>query len=94
MIRTAVLAASLALAVADPARAAQWTMEAAASRLEFAATFEKAAATGVFRTFDARLRFDADKPAEGQLEVTIAVDSADMNSADGQSATKSKPSTP
>lgn len=82
MIRTAVLAASLALAVADPARAAQWTMEAAASRLEFAATFEKAAATGVFRTFDARLRFDADKPAEGQLEVTIAVDSADMNSAE------------
>ena len=82
MIRALVLAAGLLLAAAWPAQAAQWRMEPAGSRLEFAATFETAAAPGVFREFDARMRFDADAPADGRLEVTIVVKSADMNSAD------------
>jgi polyisoprenoid-binding protein YceI len=82
MIRAFLLAASLVFAAAHPAQAAQWRMDAAKSRLEFAATFEKTAAPGVFREFDTRMRFDADKPAEGLLEVTIVVKSADMNSAD------------
>jgi polyisoprenoid-binding protein YceI len=82
MIRAAVLAASLVLAAALPAQAAQWTLDAAASRLEFAATFEKAPAPGVFREFDTRIRFDADKPAEGLIEATIVVSSADMKSAE------------
>jgi polyisoprenoid-binding protein YceI len=71
----------LACALA-PARAADWTMDAPASRLEFAATFEKAPAPGVFKEFDARLRFDPEKPAGGTLDVAIKVASADMSSAD------------
>ena len=65
-----------------PALAADWVMDASGSKLEFIATFEKAAAPGVFREFDARLRFDPEKPAGGSLEVTVKVTSADMSIAD------------
>jgi polyisoprenoid-binding protein YceI len=82
MIRVASLAGSLLLAVAVPAQAADWTMDAEASRLDFTATFEQAAAPGVFRDFETRVRLEVDKPAEARLDVTIDVRSADMNSAD------------
>jgi len=83
MIRLSLLlAATLIIAAACPARAADWKMDAGTSRLEFAAIFERTAAPGVFREFETRMRFDADKAAEGRLDVTIAVNSADMNSAD------------
>ena len=62
-----------------PAQAADWKMDPAGSKLEFVATFEKTAAPGVFKEFDARLRFDPDKPAGGSLDVTVKVTSADMN---------------
>ena len=57
-------------------------MDAAASRLDFAATFERTPAPGVFKQFDARLAFDGDTPAGGKLSVTIRVSSADMSNAD------------
>jgi polyisoprenoid-binding protein YceI len=69
-------------ALAQPAPAADWKMDPAGSKLEFVATFEKAPVPGVFREFDARLRFDPEKPAGGSLDVTIKVTSADMNVAD------------
>src|SRR5450755_2807320 len=56
-------------------------MDAAASHLEFATTFEKTVAPGVFGEFDARMHFDVDKPTEGRLDVTIVVKSADINNA-------------
>src|SRR5437879_4977049 len=65
-----------------PAQGADWKMDSAGSKLEFVATFEKAAAPGEFKEFDARLRFDPDKPAGSRLEVTVKVTSADMNIAD------------
>jgi polyisoprenoid-binding protein YceI len=65
-----------------PVQAADWKMDPAGSKLEFVATFEKTAAPGVFKEFDARLRFDPDKPAGGSLDVTVKVTSADMNIAD------------
>ena len=68
----------LALAL-NPAQGADWKMDPAGSKLEFVATFEKTAAPGVFKEFDARLRFDPDKPAGSSLDVTIKVTSADMN---------------
>jgi polyisoprenoid-binding protein YceI len=71
---------------AGAAGAADWRMDPAASRLEFAATFEKTAAPGVFREFDARLRFDPDRPADGRLEVVVRISSADMMSGDINSA--------
>lgn len=64
------------------ARAADWTMDPAASRLAFTATFEGGAAPGVFKDFDVRLGFDPDKPAGAHLDVTIRVASADMDSID------------
>jgi polyisoprenoid-binding protein YceI len=82
MIRLVLLAATLLFAAAPPAQAADWTMDAGSSRLEFAATYEGNSAPGVFREFDTRMRFDVDKPAGGQLDVTIVVKSADMKSAD------------
>ena len=82
MIRPFLLAASVLVAAASPARASDWKMDAGTSRLEFAAIFEKTAAPGVFREFETRMRFDADRATEGRLDVTIAVKSADMNSAD------------
>jgi polyisoprenoid-binding protein YceI len=72
----------VAFPAALPARAADWKMDASGSRLEFVATFEKSAAPGVFKEFDARLSFDPDKPAGGKLDVTVKVTSADMNIAD------------
>jgi polyisoprenoid-binding protein YceI len=82
VIHPSLLASALLVAASLSAQAAEWKMEATASRLEFATTFEKTVAPGVFREFDTRLHFDADKPAEGRLDVTIVVKSADMNSAD------------
>lgn len=78
----ACLAALLAAALLQPARAADWKMDPSGSRLEFAATFEKTPAPGVFREFDARLHFDPEQPAGGRLDVTINIASADMASAD------------
>lgn len=74
--------ALLACTALQFAHAADWKMDPAASRLEFAATFEKALAPGVFKEFDTRLSFDPDQPAGGRLDVNIRVASADMASAD------------
>jgi len=82
MKKLACFAVLLAAAHLQPARAADWKMDPSGSRLEFAATFEKTPAPGVFKEFDARLRFDPEKPAGGRLDVTIRVASADMASAD------------
>ena len=71
-----------AWSLAAPALAADWRMDPVGSKLEFAATFEKTPAPGVFKEFDARLRFDPDKPEGGSLDVTIQVTSADMGIAD------------
>ena len=57
------------------AHAADWKMDPAGSKLEFIATFEKTAAPGEFKEFDARLRFDPDKPAGSRLDVTVKVTS-------------------
>jgi polyisoprenoid-binding protein YceI len=67
------------LLLAGPALAADWKMDPAGSTLEFIATFEKTAAPGVFKEFDARLRFDPEKPAGSRLDVAVKVTSADMN---------------
>ena len=82
MSRRGALLALIMAAAAAGAHAADWTMDPAESRLEFVATFERTAAPGVFRTFDARMRFDPDRPEAGAIDVTIDVTSADMNSAD------------
>jgi polyisoprenoid-binding protein YceI len=82
MNRLAAFAFVLLASPAFPAFGADWRMIPAESRLEFVATFEKAAAPGAFREFDTRLRLIPDRPAESRLDVTIATRSADMSSAD------------
>lgn len=82
MIRSSLLVATLLVAAPHWAQAADWKMDAAASRLEFATTFEKTVAPGVFREFDTQMHFDAERPTEGRLDVTIVMKSVDMNSAD------------
>jgi cytochrome b561 len=71
---------------AAPALAADWRMDAAASRLEFIATFEKNPAPGVFKAFDTKMSFDPQKPAGARLDVTIQVPSADMGIRDVNAA--------
>ena len=82
MNKLACVAVLLACAALQPARAADWKMDPAGSRLEFAATFEKSPAPGVFKDFDVRLHFDPEQPANSRLDVTIRVASADRASAD------------
>src|SRR5262245_7404303 len=72
--------AGLLLAGATQAAGApEWRMDPAGSKLEFTATFERNPVPGVFKDFDARLRFDPEQPAGGSLDVTVKVTSADMN---------------
>ena len=52
MIRPSLLVATLLLAASHWAQAADWKMDAAASHLEFATTFERTVAPGVFKEFD------------------------------------------
>jgi len=82
MKKPAALVLLLGAALLQPARAADWKMDPTGSRLEFAASFEKTPAPGVFKEFDVRLQFDPEQPAVGRLDVTIRVASADMASAD------------
>jgi polyisoprenoid-binding protein YceI len=80
--RLSLLVIALLIAASPWAQAADWKMDASTSRLEFATTFEKSVAPGVFREFDTKMRFDADHLAEARLDVVIVMKSADMNSAD------------
>jgi len=70
------------LAASSAACAADWSMDAKESKLEFIASFEKAPAPGIFKTFDTRMRFDPDKPEGSKLDVSIQITSADMDSSD------------
>jgi polyisoprenoid-binding protein YceI len=81
------LLAGLLLAnVADVAYAADWRMDPAESKLEYIATFQKARASGTFKEFDTRLRFDENRLADSRIDVTVAVASADMIDADANKA--------
>jgi polyisoprenoid-binding protein YceI len=82
MIHPFLFVAAVFLSVPAGAEPADWTMDVATSRLEFAATFEGNAAPGIFRAFETRMHFDAAKPADGRIDVAIMIESADMNSAD------------
>ena len=86
MTKLAFLVCLVMASAARLASAADWIMDRAGRRLEFVATFEKSAAPGIFREFDARVRFDPDRLTESRIDVTIAVTSADMSSADVNNA--------
>ena len=64
------------------AQATDWKMDSADSTLMFIPTFEKVPVPGIFRTFDVRVSFDPETPANGVLKVSIDVTSADLYIAD------------
>jgi polyisoprenoid-binding protein YceI len=80
------LAASLLASAPDIARAGDWRMDLAESKLEYVATFQKARASGIFKEFDTRVRFDENRLAESQIDVIVAVTSADMIDTDANKA--------
>src|SRR5262245_36272408 len=81
-----VLAFLLLAACAAAAPAADWRMDAVASRLEFVAAFEKNPALGFFKVFDVKLKFDPAQLQGSRLDVVIQVPSADMGMRDVNAA--------
>jgi cytochrome b561/polyisoprenoid-binding protein YceI len=80
--RSVALVAMLALVgVPRTAQAGDWSMERAASRLEFLVTFESAPAIGVFKQFDTHVNLEPERLHESRIDVKIATASADMMSA-------------
>lgn len=80
MRQLASLTVWLLAVVVGNARAADWRMDPANSRLEFVATFQQNDVPGVFKEFTTQLRLDADKPETNRLDVEVTVSSADMTS--------------
>lgn len=76
------IVAAVALVHGAASAAADWRMDPAASSLAFVARFEKAPAPGVFKSFDARVTLDGERPVDGKIEITVTVASADMANAD------------
>jgi polyisoprenoid-binding protein YceI len=64
------------------AHAADWRIDPAGSKVEYIATFQKTRASGTFKQFDMRVRFDPNQPADSVVDVTIVTASADMIDAD------------
>jgi len=73
---------TLLLIVTFSAGATEWRMSADSSRLEFFITYSGQETPGRFRQFTTELQFDPVAPADGHLVVTVAILSADMDSAD------------
>jgi len=80
------LSVVLALGWGVQAQATDWIMDKQTSKLQFVVRYEGSPAVGVFRQFDTRLDFDPRHPEEGHLHVVVSVASADMNSAEINSA--------
>ncbi len=64
------------------ATANEWHMSTDRSRLDFVITYAGQETVGVFRRFTTNLQFDPVDLSDSRLVVTVAVLSADMNSAD------------
>lgn len=76
------MAGSLLVCTAGIAHAADWRMDLAGSKLEYIATFQKTRASGTFKEFDIRARFEANRLADSLVDVTVVMASADMIDAD------------
>ena len=76
------IAISLLICTAGIAQASDWRLDPAGSKLEYVATFQKTRASGTFKEFDTRVRFDANRLADSLIDVTVVMASADMIDAD------------
>lgn len=75
------LTAFAALLVAASATADDWRSVPEQSTLEFIPRYEDTPLPSRFERFEVRLRFDPGNPVEGRLDVTVWVDTADMQDA-------------
>ncbi len=83
MIRQRLLLALIPLLLhVSAASAADWILVPAASQLQFVATYQNQQVPGVFRRFDVHLSLDLSTPSSDRLDVSVFLESADMNSAD------------
>jgi polyisoprenoid-binding protein YceI len=83
MIRkTPLLALIPAFLHVSAAGAADWIMVPAASQLEFVAAYQNQQIPGVFRRFDVHVALAPGAPSVNRLDVSVFLESADMNSAD------------
>jgi polyisoprenoid-binding protein YceI len=68
----------LLVCAAGITHAAEWRMDLAGSKLEYTATLQKTRASGIFKEFEMRARFDESRLADSRADVTVVVASADM----------------
>lgn len=74
------IVAGLMLALALPASAADWQVDAAHSRLGFVGTQQGGTFTGQFHRWQAQLRFDPQDLPHSRFQVTVEIDSIDTGS--------------
>lgn len=79
--RVVLILSVLSLQLPD-ALATEWVMDPKNSDLKFVPTYEGLEAPGRFNQFDVRLRFYPESPQNGQLDVSVNLSSADMDSDD------------
>lgn len=83
MIRQRLLLALIPMLLhVSAASAADWILVPAASQLEFIATYQNQQIPGVFRRFDVHVALTPGAPSGNRLDVSVFLESADMNSAD------------
>ncbi|TVR99772.1 MAG: polyisoprenoid-binding protein [Rhodospirillales bacterium] len=70
----------------DAARAAEWTVDAAESRIGFRATQMGAGFEGRFHRFTGEVRFDPDDPEAGRAAFTVEIASVDTGNAERDQA--------
>lgn len=70
------------LATTASARAADWTVDYANSKLGFVATYEGVGFDTRFETFTADIDFDASDPGSGRFEVVVQISSVNSRSKD------------
>jgi len=90
VIARAVLILSVLPLLFPDVLATEWEMDPKNSDLKFVATYEGLEAPGRFNQFDVRLQFDPESLPNGQLDVSVNLSSADMDSDDINNAIAQK----
>ena len=84
-MRTALMAAGVALLAASPAFAKEWIIDYGHSRLGFVGMQGKSAFEGSFGKFEAHIDFDPEHPETGKIAATIDTASAATGDAERDS---------
>ena len=90
-MKFAVVVAALAIAVPAWAAPPAWTVDHAASKVAIGSTFDGQAVGGVFRKWDADIRFDPKDLTHSSANVTIDVGSVTTGDADRDTALPDMP---